>query len=79
MNRQRLIDMLSVAFSVASISVAITMWVVTTFQTKADASKIEEALNKSIEEQELRLNSIFNDIFQIKNDVSYIRGKLDGN
>lgn len=78
MNKERLIDIVSVAFAVASIAVAITIWTVTTFQTQAEAQRFDDLTADRLERQKEKIISMDSKLNQISEDVSYIRGRLEG-
>lgn len=68
-----------VAFLAGSVGVAvtITLWCVSTFQTRADASDFKASVEKRFEAQEMRLDSIQSSLNSMGADLSFIRGKLE--
>jgi hypothetical protein len=64
-------------FSLTSMSVAITLWTVGTFQSKEDAKEIKAQLEIRIQSIEQQTKELRNSVDGVAKDVSYIRGRLE--
>ncbi len=76
MTKEKFIEFASFGLSVASISVGITLWAITTFQTKADASDYELKMDKKNQELTQEIILLRQNIDKMGRDISYIRGKI---
>lgn len=78
------IEMLGFAFSLASLAVGITMWSLTTFQSKQEAREATqtidakiESVEKRVERQEEQMNAMRTSLEGVAKNVEYIRGRLE--
>jgi len=82
--RLSLYEILAVVGVAMSVSVAVTIWCMTTFQTKGDAALMKADLEKQIGSNRDEINNIKGDFKQfgvqlgnVSNSVEYIRGRLE--
>ena len=75
--RLTLAETLSFGVSVALATGGITIWSMTTFQSKTDASELRQQFEHRVNSLEEELKAIRGNMGQIAVDVSYIRGKLE--
>jgi hypothetical protein len=71
------IETLGAAFSLASVAVGITLWSVSTFQSKVDAAEVRTHLEKRIESIEAQMTTMRASLEVVARDTSYIRGRLE--
>jgi hypothetical protein len=71
------IETAGAAFSLASICVGITLWSVSTFQSKVDAAEVKVHLEKRIENIEAQMVTMRTSLEAVARDTSYIRGKIE--
>ncbi len=62
-------------FGIVSIAIVVVLWLFGTFQTQDAAAKVEHR----IDEQRDRILLFDDKLDKISDDVSFIRGKLEGN
>lgn len=76
------IQLVIICFGVASVAVAITLWAVVTFQTKAEARAQEERVKGEIEDVHKHLNAMRveakDDTRQVQLEVSAMRTEYSG-
>jgi hypothetical protein len=71
------IETAGAAFSLASVCVGITLWSVSTFQSKVDAQEVKVHLEKRIENIEAQMATMRMSLEAVARDTSYIRGRLE--
>lgn len=71
-------------FAVTLVAVAVTVWIMSNYQTKADSKALEERIDKDLGEFRDSLTQVWNKVNEVQNnmfgigrDVSYIRGHLE--
>ncbi len=69
------IQLISVCFVVASVAVAITLWAVVTFQTKAEAKVQESRLKNDIEDVHKHLTAMR---LEAKDDIRVVQAEVLG-
>lgn len=69
--------MIAGAVTATALAVSITLWSVSTFQSKADAAEMKVQLERRIDSMEGRLNAVQVTVSGVAVDVSYIRGRLE--
>lgn len=57
--------------------VSVTIWIITTFQSKSDAQEWKNAIEGRVGAIEEQLTQMRNNMDGIGKDVSYIRGRLE--
>lgn len=72
-------------FAVTIVAVAVTVWIMSNYQTKAESKALEERIDKDLGEFRSSLTQVWNKVnevqskmFDIGRDVSFIRGMLEG-
>ena len=75
--RFSLVETAGFAFSLASVAVAITLWTVSTFQSKDEAKEIKAQLESRIVSIEAETRALRDSMNGVAKDVSYIRGRLE--
>lgn len=71
------IETVGAAFSLATMAVGITLWSVTTFQSKSDAAEMKFNLERRIESIEAQMSTMRSSLEVVARDTAYIRGKLE--
>jgi vacuolar-type H+-ATPase subunit I/STV1 len=71
------VETIGAAFSLASVCVGITLWSVSTFQSKQDAQEVKTHLERRIENIEAQMNTIRTSLEHVARDISYVRGRLE--
>lgn len=70
-------EFITAGITLTVFAVSITLWSVSTFQTKAAAADIEVRVDKRFDSQKMRLDSIQNSLNGVATDVAYIRGRME--
>jgi len=63
--------------SLTSLAVGITIWSITTFQTKEAGLEYKIQMEKRLDLLELEMRTLKQGIHDVARDVSWIRGKLE--
>lgn len=71
------IETIGAAFSLATMAVGITLWSISTFQSKSDAQEMKINLEKRIESIENQMVTMRSSLEVVARDTAYIRGKLE--
>lgn len=71
------IETIGAAFSLATMAVGITLWSISTFQSKSDAQEMKVNLEKRIESIENQMVTMRSSLEVVARDTAYIRGKLE--
>lgn len=74
--RFSIIESFGLAFSLCSVAVSITLWSVTTFQSKADASVAKIEGEQRVEKIELEIREVRQTLFRIQSQTSFIAGRM---
>lgn len=64
-------------FTVVVASVGVTLWSVSTFQSKSDAAEMKIQLQREISDVRAEVASIRSNIEAVAKDTAYIRGRLE--
>lgn len=75
--RFSIVEMVGFGFSVGAVTVAITLWSVSTFQTKVDAVAVKQDFDRQVESLKVEVATLRAGIDAVAKDVSYIRGRLE--
>ena len=75
--RFNIIETVGFGFSLASVAVAITLWSMSNFQSRAEAEEAKRVTEAKISNLEAQMSQIRSNMDTISRDVSYIRGRLE--
>lgn len=71
------VEMIGFGFSIATVAVSITLWSVSTFQSKQDAIEVRQQIERRIDAIESQVNTMRQSLENVARDTSYIRGRLE--
>lgn len=78
------VNLVTICFAVAGVAVGVTIWLMTTYQTKTEARSIEDRTAKEFSEIHNGMVQVWDKINEIQGgmagvakDVAYIRGRLE--
>ena len=69
--------MLAFGLSIVTAAVGITLWSISTFESKASASQYRVTLERRVDGLEKEVNTIRETLGRVAIDVSYIRGRME--
>lgn len=75
--RFSIVETVGFGFSIACVTVAVTLWSVATFQTKEDALSAKADVERQVQHLREEVATLRAGIDAVAKDVSYIRGRLE--
>lgn len=74
--RFSIVETAGFAFSLTSLAVAITVWSLTTFQSKAEAIEASSQTERRIEKIDIEMNEVRNALYRIQSQTAFIAGRM---
>lgn len=75
----KLRELIGFGVTVASVTIAVVLWVFSTFQSKAEAREVKVQFDMRLSKVEAELSGMRAEIQDVARDTSYIRGRLEPN